>query len=135
MIGGPNWYRFFGAGENMAQLAKDGSTYPIAITTVIAIVLALWAIYAFSGAGIIRRLPLLKPVLVTISVIYIARGLLGIPIALYIDHPYLNELAEKLTFMVFSSFISLGVGLLYLIGLGYKNSLPIQAVKNTTRRN
>ena len=49
----------------------------------------------FSGAGIIRPLPLLKPVLVIISMIYIMRGVFGIPIVIYVDHPYLNELARK----------------------------------------
>lgn len=28
VIGGPAWYRFFGAGEGMAQLAESGSWYP-----------------------------------------------------------------------------------------------------------
>ncbi len=79
--------------------------------------LALWGLYAFSGAGVIRRLPLLKLVLAIISLIYILRGVLGIPLAIYIDHPYLNELEGKMTFMVFSSAISLVFGLFYLIGL------------------
>jgi len=117
IIGGSAWYRFFGAGEGMAQLAESGSTHPAIITVIIAITLALWAMYAFSGAGIIKRLPLLKPVLVIISVIYIIRGVFGIPIVIYLDHPYLNELEEKMTFMIFSSVISLSFGLFYLIGI------------------
>ena len=116
IIGGPAWYRFFGAGEGMAQLAENGSTYPTIITTIIAIILALWGLYAFSGAGIIRRLPLLKLALGTISMIYIVRGVFGIPIVIYFNHPYLNELEEMMMFMVFSSVISLGSGLFYLIG-------------------
>jgi hypothetical protein len=116
IIGGPDWYRFFGAGEGMAQLAENGSSYPTIITTIIAIILALWGLYAFSGAGVIGRLPLLKLVLGIISMIYIMRGVFGIPIVIYLDHPYLNELEEKMTFMIFSSFISLSFGLFYLIG-------------------
>lgn len=117
VIGGPDWYRLSGAGEDMAQLAENGSTYPAIVTTIIAAMLALWGLYAFSGAGVIRRLPLLKLVLAIISLIYILRGVLGIPLAIYIDHPYLNELEGKMTFMVFSSAISLVFGLFYLIGL------------------
>lgn len=116
IIGGPAWYRFFGAGEGMAQLAESGSTYPTIITIIIAIILALWALYAFSGAAIINRLPLLKPVLLVISMIYITRGVFGIPLVIYINHPYLNELEGKMTFMVFSSIISVSCGLFYLIG-------------------
>jgi len=117
IIGGPGWYRFFGAGEGMAQLAENASPYPTIITTIIAIILVLWGLYAFSGAGVIGRLPQLKLALGIISMIYIIRGVFGIPIVIYLDHPYLNELEEKMIFMIFSSVISLGLGLFYLIGL------------------
>jgi hypothetical protein len=117
IFGGADWYRFFGAGEGMAQLAEQGSNYPPATTALIAFMLALSAIYAFSGAGIIKRLPFLKLVLVIISSVYILRGALGIPIVIFIDDPYLNELEGRLSFMIISSFISLSFGLLYLIGL------------------
>jgi len=115
IIGGPSWYRFFGAGEEMAQLAENGSTYPIWITAFIAIILAFWSLYAFSGAGIITKLPLLKPALVVITMIYLTRGFLGIPIV-FIDHPYLNELKGEMTFMIVSSVISASYGLIYLKG-------------------
>ena len=117
IIGGPGWYRFFGAGEGMAQLAENASPYPTIITTIIAIILVLWGLYAFSGAGVIGRLPQLKLALGIISMIYIIRGVFGIPIVIYLDHPYLNELEEKMTFMIFSSVISLSFGLFYLIGI------------------
>jgi putative oxidoreductase len=117
IIGGPEWYRFFGAGEGMAQLAESGSTYPTLITTSIAVIFTIWALYAFSGAGIIKKLPLLKPVLVTISIIYLMRGVFGIPLVIYIDKPYLNELEGKMVFMIWSSIISLTCGILYLLGL------------------
>ena len=71
IIGGPDWYRFFGAGEGMAQLAEKGSSYPSTITLIIAATLALWALYAFSGAGIIRKLPLLKVGIISIATIYL----------------------------------------------------------------
>lgn len=116
IIGGPAWYRFFGAGEGMAQLAESGSTYSTLMTAVIAIIFALWALYAFSGAKIVSQLPFLKTVLVGISIIYIVRGVFGIPIVIYMDRPYLNELEEKMMFMIFSSIVSLGCGLLYLFG-------------------
>lgn len=126
IIGGADWYRFFGAGEGMARLAQNGSMYPTIITSIIAAILALWSLYAFSGAGVISRLPLLKIALWIISMIYMMRGLLGIPIVICLDHPYLNELENKMVFMVFSSVISLGIGLLYLIGASDKRKVERQ---------
>jgi len=32
IVGGPAWYRFFGAGERMARLAARGSAYPTLVT-------------------------------------------------------------------------------------------------------
>ena len=51
IIGGPDWYRFFGAGEGMAQLAENGSMYPTVVTTMIAMTLGLWGLYAFFRCG------------------------------------------------------------------------------------
>ena len=44
ITGGADWYRFFGAGEGMAQLAEKGSNYPIISTSIIAAILAIWAL-------------------------------------------------------------------------------------------
>lgn len=70
IIGGPDWYRFFGAGEAMATLAEQGSMTPTPLTLGIAGILAIWAAYAFSGAGLLPRLPLLRTGLVVISAVY-----------------------------------------------------------------
>ena len=77
IIGGPDWYRFFGAGERMARAAARGSVLPTSITAGIAAILAVWALYAFSGSGLIPRLPLLFPALAVIATVYLARGLSG----------------------------------------------------------
>lgn len=116
ILGGPDWYRFFGAGERMAQLAAHGSTYPTVITAAIAVVLGIWALYALSGAGVIRRLPLLRLALVLIAAIYLIRGILGVPLVLFMDNPYANELRAKMTFMVLSSGICICLGLCYAVG-------------------
>jgi hypothetical protein len=52
---GASWYRFFGAGEQMALMAEQGSYQPTLITLGISSVLALWSAYAFSAAGLIIR--------------------------------------------------------------------------------
>ena len=54
IAGGPDWYRFFGAGEGMARMAERGMLKPALITLGIAAILAVWAAYAFAGAGLIR---------------------------------------------------------------------------------
>jgi len=107
--GGPDWYRFFGAGEQMAQAAERGSWMPVLGTLAIATLLAIWAAYAFAGAGLIRRLPLMRTALVLISAIYLARGLLIIPIVA-------NVAYEQARFDYWSSLIVLGYGLVHAVG-------------------
>ncbi len=116
IVGGPDWYRAFGAGEGMARLAESGSLYPAMVTMGIASVLFVWAMYAFSAAGLIRRLPLLRLALVIIAAVLLLRGLLGVPVVMLADGPHLNELRQSLTFMIISSFICLLIGLCYAAG-------------------
>lgn len=116
ILGGPDSYRFFGAGERMARLAAAGSPYPAVITAGIALVLGIWALYAFSGAGVIRRLPLLRLALTLIAGVYLVRGILGIPIVMLMNDPYANQLRARMTFMVVSSVICIFLGLCYAMG-------------------
>lgn len=119
ILGGPDWYRFFGAGERMARLAARGGVYPAVVTATIAAILGVWAAYGLSGAGIIRRLPLLRFALVLIAGVYLARGLLGVPAVLWLEHPYTNELKGRMTFMIVSSLICLGLGVCYARGAAW----------------
>ncbi|MBK6266166.1 hypothetical protein JKA74_14065 [Marivirga sp. S37H4] len=116
IIGGPDWYRFFGAGEGMAQLAESGSYHPVFTTAFIALVLAIWALYAFSAATGKFSLPFKKAVLFIIAFIFLFRAFTAIPAVILIDDPYLNELEARLTFMIVSSVFCLVIGLLYLLG-------------------
>ena len=119
---GASWYRFFGAGEEMAVMSEEGSIYPTVITCIIAIILAIWSTYAFSGAKVVRKLPLTKVVLSLVALVFLARGLLGIPVVIYSDSSYLSELTESMMFMVVSSLICLIIGSCY--GLGAYNYKP-----------
>jgi hypothetical protein len=107
--GGPDYYRFFGAGERFASEVARGDWAPVMITFGIASVLAIWAAYAFSGAGLIPRLPLLRLGLVVIAAIYLLRGLALIPIALLKP-----EMATP--FIIWSSLIVLVYGVTYAVG-------------------
>lgn len=110
VMGGASWYRFFGAGEQMASAAAAGRLYPAVVTFGIAFVLALWAAYALSGAGVPPALPLLKPALVAITFVYLARGLAIIPLVLVAR--------DKATpFLVWSSIICIGYGVVHLVGV------------------
>ena len=109
IFGGPAWYRFFGAGEGVAQAAERGEILPALMTAGIAAILAIWAAYAFSGAGLLPRLPLLRTALVVISAIYLLRGLVLIP-ALLINR------GEVMPFVLWSSLIVLAYGLAYAVG-------------------
>jgi hypothetical protein len=115
--GGPSWYRFFGAGERMARLAARGAPAPAVLTAGIALVLAVWALYALSGAGVIRfRLPMLRPVLALIATVYLLRGVLGVPVVLVATGPYAQELRGRMAFTVLSSLVCVGLGVCYAAG-------------------
>jgi putative oxidoreductase len=116
IFGGPEWYRFFGAGERMARLAARGSPYPMVVTAFIASILGIWAFYALSGVGIVGRLPFLRSGLVLIAAIYVCRGILGIPLILLMDHPYALELRGRMTFMVVSSVTCIVLAICYAVG-------------------
>jgi len=89
---------------------------PSLITAGIATTLGLWATYALSGAGVIRRLPCLRLVLLAVAGIFLARGLLAIPLVLVVNDPYLHELRGRMAFMVLTSAICAGLGVCYAIG-------------------
>ncbi|WP_152223377.1 hypothetical protein [Pseudomonas sp. SCB32] len=109
VIVGPRWYRLFGAGERMARAAEAGRLYPAVITLGIALVLFAWAGYALSGAAVIGPLPLLRPALVAITLVYLFRGIAG---------PYLlHGTGRSRQFIILSSAICLGVALTHLLGL------------------
>jgi hypothetical protein len=109
-VGGAKWYRFFGAGEKFASASEQGKWFPALITFGIALVLAGWGWYAFSGAGIVTPLPFLKIGLSIITAIYLIRGIAGFGV-LFVKSEYSPQ------FIVISSVICLLFGLVHLIGL------------------
>ena len=110
IFGGPDWYRLLGAGEGLAKAAARGSWTPALLTLSIASILVIWAAYAFSGVGLISRLPLLRTGLVVISAIYLARGLFVFSPATF-GRPDLSP-----QFIFWSSAIVLAIGLCYAVG-------------------
>lgn len=114
IFGGANWYRFFGAGENMARLAEGASLYPAIVTFIIASILCIWGLYALSGAGLLPKFPLLKTALVVITSIYLVRGIAGLTLPFIFNHPMFSQNSK--TFWLISSLICLLIGLTHLLG-------------------
>lgn len=107
---GAKAYRFMGAGERMARAVEAGKVKPTLITLVIASVLLVWALYAFSGAGLVPRLPFTEPALCLISAVFLARA---------VAFPWLRPSfpENSNTFWLVSSGICLVIGLLYAVGV------------------
>lgn len=110
IVFGASWFRYLGAGERMARMAATGHWYPTVAALIIASVLIIWALYAFSGAGLIPRLPFLRWVLCAITAVYLLRGL-----AFFVIVPYFP--GNSLTFWVASSSICFAIGLIHLVGV------------------
>jgi hypothetical protein len=107
--GGPA-YVYFGAAD-LAVLAQAGSPVPALLTVCLTIVFIVFGVYALSGAGVVRRLPLLRLGLLAIGAVYTLRGLIVILDILRLvrgaGYPFRQT--------VFSA-AALAIGLIYLIG-------------------
>ena len=110
IIFGADWYRFFGAGEQMALMSERGELYPTVITSFIVLMLSIWSLYGLSGGRIIVKLPLLRLGLCLISAIYLLRG-----VGFVVIMPMFPD--NSLMFWLVSSGICFSVGLLYATGL------------------
>ena len=110
--GGPA-YRYFGAGERMARLAEGGSPGPTLVTAGLTVLFAVWAAYAFAGAGVIRRLPCLRAALLAIGVVYTLRGLVVVPQLVWRLSGHAGAAATR--HLVFSA-AALLTGMAYLAG-------------------
>jgi putative oxidoreductase len=51
VLGGPAWYRFFGAGERMARMAERRHPWPTVVTLAIATALCGFGAYAMTAGG------------------------------------------------------------------------------------
>jgi hypothetical protein len=110
IIGGPTWYRFFHAGARTIDAAVRGSWYAPMVTLAVTAVLLVWAAYALSAAGALPPLPLLKVGIVTITAVYLARGLVLFVVLALLPH--------RITpFLIWSSLICFGYGMVHLLGV------------------
>jgi hypothetical protein len=103
----PGLYSYIGPAKEIQMSATTASIASV----VLALIFAAWAAYAFSGAGLIEALPLLRPALIAIGAIYVLRSLfIFTEVRMVLNEGY------PFRFVIFS-IISLVTGLLYLIGI------------------
>jgi hypothetical protein len=110
IVGGPAWYRFFHAGARIVESAVRGSWYAPTVTLAVTVALLGAAAYAMSAAGTLPPLPLLKVVIVTTTAVFLARGLV-----LFVVLAFLPR--RTTPFLVWSSLICLGYGMVHLLGV------------------
>ncbi len=105
----PDVLKYFGGPVTM-QATRPG-LYAV-VCLVVGLIIAVCGIYALSGAGKIRRLPLLRTALVAITAIYLLRGLQLVADIVIIQR---NPGQGQAHFAVFSA-IALCIGLVHLGG-------------------
>ncbi len=123
---GADWYRMFGAGEQMVRLAESGSSYPTVVTSLIACGLFIGALYAFAAAHIFSQFPFQKPVLYGMTAIFLIRGVTGL--ALVISPEFYLPADNSPLFWLFSSAVCIMLGTSYWLGTRWhsKNIRSVQ---------
>lgn len=110
LVYGAPLYRLLGAGDDMVRMAERGETLPAAVSLSLAAGIAVAAVYALSGAGMLRRLPFARTVLCLVTAVYLFRGIgFGVFVPLFPENPF--------GFWMWSSAFSLLAGLLHYAGL------------------
>ena len=120
----PEWSAYFGAGNALVS----NPTLLLVAGLVVTVLFAIAGLYGLSGAGVIRRLPLLRTGLIVITLVYIYRGILFIPQFLVTIGALPSPEPIPLQYTL-SSLVALIIGLLYLVGLvtGWKKISPRKA--------
>ena len=118
LFGGPEWYAFFGAPNGLVEMARSGNPRAPISCMVIAAFLAVLAAYAFSGSGVIRRLPLLRFGLTSIATVLILRGVLFIPLIVWCPGALsgICDCPSVDTFIIVTSALCLTMGVGYALG-------------------
>lgn len=116
IVSGPSAYALLGAPPEVVASAEAGTLYAPLVTAGIATVIFGWAIYAWSGLGVLPKMPLLRTGLIAVAAVLLVRAFGGFLLV------YLNGLSPS-GFGMWSSLICAALGALYLYGTvsGWKN--------------
>ncbi|SEI13844.1 hypothetical protein SAMN05660691_04134 [Rheinheimera pacifica] len=77
--GGPSWFAFARAPKQLIDSAQQGTLLAPVGTVIVAGLMFACTVFAFSAVGLIRKVPLVKPALITIALLCTVRGLIAIP--------------------------------------------------------
>lgn len=135
-LGGPDWYGFVGAPQGLVAMAAAGLARPVVSCIVIASILAVFASYAFSALGIIRRLPAQRLMLGVIGVVLSVRAVL-LP-AFVVANPrvlqfFCGRCGDLNGFVIATSALCLFIGVGYLVG-AWAQTQPCVQTDRASRR-
>ena len=77
--GGPGWFAFARAPQLIIDSAKQGTILAPVATLIVAGLMVACAVFAFSAAGLMPEVPLIKPALITSAALCIIRALIASP--------------------------------------------------------
>lgn len=119
IFGGPDWYAYIGAPDAIIAMARAGKHYPVVVCIIIASFLFVCAAFAFSGAGLIWRLPFTRTVLALMACGLILRGTSFIPIVIWWPEALasVTSIHSVNALLLITSAICLGTGLGLALGL------------------
>lgn len=101
-------FEFAGIASHMQTYTGISPVINYIVTAIVAIIFAVMGVYGLSGARVIKKMPLLKPGIALITIVYIARGVLGLA------YEFLSQ-EQWLSGIIFSS-TALFIGFCYLSG-------------------
>jgi len=79
IFGGPSWFAFARAPQQIIESAQQGTLLAPIGTIVVAGLMFACSIFAFSAVGIIGKVALIKPALSSIGILCTLRGVMFIP--------------------------------------------------------
>jgi hypothetical protein len=109
-FGGPVAYQTFGAPPTIAEMRGAEPVRMLVWSTFWFGLFLTFALYAFSGAGLLRRLPALRPCLIAIAVTYGIRSLAIVPQLVFLDQFPVTR-ARDVAFSALSLWQALGYGI------------------------
>lgn len=108
---GGSGYRYFGAGEQMASAAEANDPKAAMITAGLALMFALFGLCLLSAAGSIRTFPGVRWAALAIGILYMLRGILVAPQAVWAWH---HPQQVPLRFVLFSALaLTIGIATVY----------------------
>jgi hypothetical protein len=79
IFGGPSWFAFARAPQQIIESSQQGTLLAPVGTMIVAALMFACTVFAFSAAGLIRKVPLIKSALITIAILCTLRGVTAIP--------------------------------------------------------